>query len=86
MARKRVTLSAEAVKKAGLRSTRASAKLENREVPVGHVRSEAVQRYIDNARSRICPIVCNRKMRTVMCPQLRLNARFDRRSKVFRAV
>lgn len=47
MARKRVVVSAAALKKAGRRSTRASAKLENREVPVDHVRSEAVQRYID---------------------------------------
>jgi hypothetical protein len=47
MARKRVVVSAAAVKEAGRRSTRASAKLEGHEVPFDHVRSEAVQRYID---------------------------------------
>lgn len=47
MTRKRVVVSDEAVKRAGRRSTRASAKLEGREVPVDHVRSEAVQRYLD---------------------------------------
>lgn len=52
MARKRVTVSAAALKKAGRRSTRASAKLENREVPADHVRSEAVQRYLDECAVR----------------------------------
>ena len=44
---KRRTVSEAAVNKAGARSTKASAKLEGREVPEGHVHSEAVQRYLD---------------------------------------
>lgn len=49
---KRRTVSEAALSKAGSRSTKASAKLEGREVPEGHVRSEAVQRYLDELSAR----------------------------------
>lgn len=39
-------MSKAAVKKAGMRSTRASAKLEGRVVPAGHRRSAAVAAYL----------------------------------------
>lgn len=42
----------EALRRAGARSTKASAKLERREVPEGHVRSDAVQQYIDQQSAR----------------------------------
>ena len=44
---KRMVVSREAVKRAGVRSTKASAMLSGREVPDGHERSSAVQRFID---------------------------------------
>lgn len=44
---KRVVVSSEALKRAGLRSTKASAMLAGREVPDRHERSSAVQRFID---------------------------------------
>lgn len=44
----RVVVSREALKRATTRSTRASAKLENHEVPADHVRSAAVQRFLDD--------------------------------------
>ena len=44
-------VSMAAVKAAGARATRASAKLENREVPADYVRPDAVQRYIDECGS-----------------------------------
>jgi len=43
---KKVVVSKAAVKKAGMRSTRASAKLEGRVVPAGHHRSAAMQAYL----------------------------------------
>jgi hypothetical protein len=43
---KRVVVSKAAVKKAGVRSTKASAKLEGRVVPSGHRRSAAVKAYL----------------------------------------
>ena len=43
---KKVVVSKAAVKKSGARATKASAKLEGREVPVGHKRSVAVRAYI----------------------------------------
>jgi len=43
---KKVVVKRAAVKKAAARATKASAKLEGREVPAGHVRSAAVTRYI----------------------------------------
>lgn len=43
---KKVVVSKAAVKKAGMRATRASAKLEGRVVPAGHRRSAAVQAYL----------------------------------------
>lgn len=44
--KKRVVVSGEALKAAGRRSTKASAKLEGRDVPEGHVRSAAVDKYL----------------------------------------
>ena len=41
-----------AVKKAVARATKASAKLENREVPAGYVRPAAVARYIASRQTR----------------------------------
>ena len=43
---KKVVVSKAAVKKAGARSTKASAKLEGRVVPAGHRRSAAVDAYL----------------------------------------
>lgn len=43
---KKVVVSRAAVKKAGMRATKASAKLEGRVVPAGHRRSAAVQAYL----------------------------------------
>lgn len=43
---KKVVVSRAAVKKAGMRATKASAKLEGRVVPVGHRRSAAVKAYL----------------------------------------
>lgn len=43
---KKVVVSMAAVKKAGERATKASAKLEGRVVPADHRRSAAVERYI----------------------------------------
>lgn len=43
---KQVVVKHAAVKKSVARATKASAKLEGREVPVGHQRSAAVTRYI----------------------------------------
>jgi len=42
----------EAVKRAAVRSTRASAKLEHRTVPKGFVRSEHVERFLAKRRRR----------------------------------
>ena len=43
---KRVTVSPSAVKAMARKHTKASARLEGREVPDGHIRSESVERYI----------------------------------------
>lgn len=43
---KKVVVSNAAVKKAGLRATKASAKLEGRMVPAGYIRSATVRAYI----------------------------------------
>lgn len=43
----RRSISAERIRTAVARATRASAKLEGREVPEDYVRSDAVQGYID---------------------------------------
>jgi antitoxin VapB len=43
---KRVTVSADAIRALASKNTRASARLEGREVPEDHVRSPAVERYI----------------------------------------
>ena len=45
-AAKKVVVKKAAIKKAVARATKASAKLENREVPAGYVRPAAVARYI----------------------------------------
>ncbi len=49
---KKVAVTKAAVKKAGERATKASAKLEGREVPASHVRSAAVSRYIEQVAAR----------------------------------
>lgn len=49
----RRTVSKEAVKRFAIRSTQESAKLERRTVPVGHVRSERVERFLAERRQRI---------------------------------
>jgi len=56
VAKRRVVVSPEAVKRAREKSTRASAKLEGREVPADYVRPAAVQRFLDDhaAKSRRC--------------------------------
>lgn len=43
---KQVVVSKAAVKQAGMRATKASAKLEGRVVPAGHRRSAAVKAYL----------------------------------------
>ena len=43
---KKLVVSKAAVKKAGARATKASAKLEGRVVPAGHRRSAAVKAYL----------------------------------------
>lgn len=43
---KKVVVSKAAFKKAGMRATKASAKLEGRVVPVGYIRSATVGAYI----------------------------------------
>ena len=45
-------MSKEAIKRFAVRSTKASAKLERRLVPAGHVRSDAVKQYLAERRSR----------------------------------
>lgn len=50
---KRVVISGETIKRAGVRSTKASAMLSGREVPDGHERSTAVQRSIDEQATEI---------------------------------
>ena len=49
---KRVTVSDSAIKDMIARNTRASARLEGRELPDGHTRSQAVQDYLDGLESR----------------------------------
>ena len=49
---RRVAPSAVVIERAVHRATKASAKLENREVPVGHVRSAGVQRILAERQSR----------------------------------
>lgn len=44
---KKVVVSKAAVKKAGVRATKASAKLEGRVVPADYIRSATVQAYIE---------------------------------------
>lgn len=49
---KRRIVSKEAIRRFAVRSTRESAKLEGRAVPVGHVRSERVHRFLAERRQR----------------------------------
>jgi hypothetical protein len=49
---KRRTVTDEAIRAAGRRATKASAKLEGREVPPGHVRSAAAEQYIATRKHR----------------------------------
>lgn len=46
------TKHARLIKKAAARATAASMKLEGREVPVGHVRSDGVRTLLDERQSR----------------------------------
>lgn len=48
---KKVIVSKAALKQAGMRATKASAKLEGRIVPVGHHRSAAVEAYLAKQRT-----------------------------------
>jgi hypothetical protein len=50
---KRVTVTAAAISAMIVKNTKASARLEGREVPEGHVRSPAVERYIAEQASRV---------------------------------
>lgn len=49
---KRAVANRAVVKKAAERSTRASAKLENREVPAGYVRSASVTKFLAARQSQ----------------------------------
>ncbi|MGL5827038.1 MAG: hypothetical protein ACRCYU_19825 [Nocardioides sp.] len=46
------TMSAEARRRFVMRSTRASARLEQRVVPTDHVRSEKVEKFVASLRSK----------------------------------
>lgn len=48
----RITVSKKAMRRAVIRSTKASAKLENRAVPSGFVRSAKVEQFLASRRSR----------------------------------
>lgn len=48
----RAAPSVTVIKKAAHRATKVSAKLENREVPAGHVRSAAVKRILTERQTR----------------------------------
>lgn len=50
---KRKNVTREALHRAALRSTRASAALENRSVPVGVTRSERVERFLVARKQRV---------------------------------
>ena len=52
MKRKAVTVTSAAIRAAARKNTKASARLEGREVPAGFVRSPAVERYIAECGSR----------------------------------
>ena len=52
MKRKAVTVTSAAIQAAARKNTKASARLEGREVPAGFVRSPAVERYIAECGSR----------------------------------
>ncbi len=42
----------EAVRRSAIRSTRESAAIEDRAIPVGYVRSRRVERFLDERRQR----------------------------------
>lgn len=46
------SMSAEARRRFVMRSTKASARLEKRVVPAGHVRSEKVEQFVASLRSK----------------------------------
>ena len=46
------TVSPAALRAMAVKNTKASARLEGREVPAGHVRSQAVERYIAEHTSK----------------------------------
>lgn len=48
---KKVVVSKAALKRAGMRATKASAKLEGRVVPAGHQRSAAVEAWLAKQQS-----------------------------------
>ncbi len=50
---KRKDVTREALHRAALRATRASAALENRSVPVGVTRSERVERFLAARKQRV---------------------------------
>jgi hypothetical protein len=50
---KRRVVTKEAVKRFAARSTRASAQLERRTLPVGYVRSAKVERFLAERRSQV---------------------------------
>lgn len=50
---KRKNVTREALRRVTMRSTRASAALENRAVPVDRVRSERVERFLAERKQRV---------------------------------
>ncbi|WP_102146116.1 hypothetical protein [Mycobacterium sp. QGD 101] len=60
MKRKTVTVTAAAIQAMGRQNTKASARLEGREVPGGFVRSPAVERYIAERGTRSADAVVPR--------------------------
>jgi antitoxin VapB len=59
--RKPVTVTAAAIKAMARQNTKASARLEGREVPAGFVRSPAVERYIAEHGTRIADALAPRR-------------------------
>ncbi|MGA3254548.1 MAG: hypothetical protein ABSD32_10560 [Mycobacterium sp.] len=49
---KKVAVRQSVIKKVAARATKASAKLENRQVPAGHVRSAEVKRLLSERQGR----------------------------------
>jgi antitoxin VapB len=59
--RKTVTVTPAAIQAAARKNTKASARLEGREVPPGFVRSPAVERYIAECRTRTADVLVPRR-------------------------